>query len=157
MVGKIDIDQFSKKKAKPEKPKEEKAAPTVAKEEPKPEEHPDEPVYDDANITEEPTVDEIPVEDISEDHIEEAEEIIKADVEKLSGPTVVGRIDLGSMNQRTRPPRKTKEQKKEERKQRFESNKPAPVTNKEGQAAASPEGSAPVQDENIEKPHTAQG
>ena len=37
---------------------------------------------------------------------------------------MVGRIDLDSLNQRTRPPKKTKEQRKEERKEKFHFQKP---------------------------------
>jgi translation initiation factor IF-2 len=43
---------------------------------------------------------------------------------------VVGKIDLDSLNQRTRPPKKTKEQRQEERKERFQQQKqtePKPV------------------------------
>ncbi len=45
---------------------------------------------------------------------------VRTEVEKISAPTVVGKIDLSSMNQRTRPPRKTKEQREEERKAKIE-------------------------------------
>jgi len=40
------------------------------------------------------------------------------DVDKLKGPKVVGKIDLDSMNLKTRPDKKTKKEKEEERKKR---------------------------------------
>jgi translation initiation factor IF-2 len=48
----------------------------------------------------------------------EAEEPLTSRGEMDSDIRVVGRIDLDSINQRTRPPKKTKEQRKEERKER---------------------------------------
>lgn len=51
------------------------------------------------------------------------DELIKAEVEKLEDVKVVGKIDLGSLNQRTRPARKSKEEKEKERKERTGSKK----------------------------------
>jgi translation initiation factor IF-2 len=56
-------------------------------------------------------------EEIMEDFEEDEEDkFIETKIEKINGPTVVGKIDLESMNQRTRPPKKTREQREKERK-----------------------------------------
>ncbi|MBN2664627.1 MAG: translation initiation factor IF-2 [Bacteroidales bacterium] len=48
----------------------------------------------------------------------EVKHIETEDIEKLKGPTVVGKIDLKSMNLKTRPDKKTKKEKEDERKKR---------------------------------------
>lgn len=59
---------------------------------------------------------------------------IKTDIPKVDGPNVVGKIDLTTINQRTRPPKKTKKQKEEERrardKKRDEKNEKANADNR---------------------------
>ncbi len=54
---------------------------------------------------------------------------IKDDVEKLKGPTVVGKIDLTSMNLKTRPDKKTKKEKEDERKKRQQGQNKGKKTN----------------------------
>ena len=116
VVGKIDIEGINKpKKVEPEKPKpkEEKPVQPIKKE---PEE-----VQVKAKVQPEPKI-VPPVEPIQEAPIEkekEIEEPLTSRGEEMdSDIRVVGRIDLDSINQRTRPPKKTKEQRKEERKVR---------------------------------------
>ncbi len=70
--------------------------------------------------------------------IPEVEEALTSRGEIETDIRVVGRIDLDSINQRTRPPKKTKKQKEAERKERQQQNKPSEVvmeaeeTSKEG-------------------------
>ena len=118
-VGKIDLDSLNKKpKAKPaEEPKEEEKPveeePVIVEEEP---------------IIEEPAVEE-PEEEVT--MVEEAEEDTpveeKLEVEEVpvSRPrvenkvNVVGKIDLDSLNQQTRPKKKSKEELRKEREEKY--------------------------------------
>lgn len=50
---------------------------------------------------------------------EEDQKFIETKIEKINGPTVVGKIDLESMNQRTRPPKKSREEREKERKEKL--------------------------------------
>ena len=118
-VGKIDLDSLNKKpKAKPaEEPKEEEKPveeePVIVEEEP---------------IIEEPAVEE-PEEEVT--MVEEAEEDTpveeKVEVEEapVSRPrvenkvNVVGKIDLDSLNQQTRPKKKSKEELRKEREEKY--------------------------------------
>ena len=118
-VGKIDLDSLNKKpKAKPaEEPKEEEKPveeePVMVEEEP---------------IIEEPAVEE-PEEEVT--MVEEAEEDTpveeKLEVEEapVSRPrvenkvNVVGKIDLDSLNQQTRPKKKSKEELRKEREEKY--------------------------------------
>ena len=118
-VGKIDLDSLNKKpKAKPaEEPKEEEKPveeePVIVEEEP---------------IIEEPAVEE-PEEEVT--MVEEAEEETsveeKVEVEEapVSRPrvenkvNVVGKIDLDSLNQQTRPKKKSKEELRKEREEKY--------------------------------------
>ena len=118
-VGKIDLDSLNKKpKAKPaeepveeEKPVEEE--PVIVEEEP---------------IIEEPAVEE-PEEEVT--MVEEAEEdtpveeIVEVEEAPVSRPrvenkvNVVGKIDLDSLNQQTRPKKKSKEELRKEREEKY--------------------------------------
>lgn len=81
-------------------------------------------VEDNKEITEEK-----PEQDINNDTDDENEDkndvnhIETEDVEKLKGPKVVGKIDLGSMNLKTRPDKKSKKEREEERKKRQQQNR----------------------------------
>ena len=115
-VGKINLDELNKKPIakKEEKNKEEKA---VAKEEPKkaePEkviEQPKKEVAVEENVI---------AEAVAENNVEIEEESVfslrKAPIE--SNVTVIGKIDLSSINQQTRPKKKTKDEKKKEREEK---------------------------------------
>ncbi len=106
VVGKIDLE---KKKKEEEKPK------------PKVEEP----------VEEKPVVEKKKTETIVQKEEPVKEEIVSEEKEKFSddldeskdGPKVVGKIDLESMNQKTRPTRKSKEEKDKERKARGEKEK----------------------------------
>ncbi|MBR4919896.1 MAG: translation initiation factor IF-2 [Prevotella sp.] len=96
-VGKIDLSSIGKKPA--------------AKSEPTSETSPvEEPVVEPAeDINEEPFVDSEPEEDIQEE---------TADTSAAGGVKVVGKIDLSSLNQSTRPKKKTKEERRKEREEK---------------------------------------
>ena len=118
-VGKIDLDSLNKKpKAKPaEEPKEEE---TPVEEEPV--------IVEEEPIIEEPAVQE-PEEEVT--MVEEAEEdtpveeIVEVEEAPVSRPrvenkvNVVGKIDLDSLNQQTRPKKKSKEELRKEREEKY--------------------------------------
>lgn len=100
VIGKIDIDKKKEKeKVKVEEIKEE----TIVKEEPK----------------EEPK--EILKEEAPQPEIKK--ESKAAEKDKGKTVKVIGKIDLDAMNQKTRPARKTKEEKEKERQQKFDQNR----------------------------------
>ena len=100
VLGKIDLDQLKPKK-KIEKAPEEK----VVKEE----------VPEKEGKAEVPA----PKEEIKEEEIvEEEPQEVQTNIPKVDEVKVVGKIDLSSINQKTRPSKKTKKQKEEERKER---------------------------------------
>ncbi len=115
VVGKIDIDKLSPSKKQPVQPvhKEEKAPPEVVEdksevvqhEEPKTEHEPVAPVFD-------PELE-------PAQHAEELvqEDFLKPEIKDVE-VKVVGKIDLDSMNQRTRPPKRTREQLESDRRSR---------------------------------------
>ena len=118
-VGKIDLDSLNKK-AKP------------AQEEPKEEVKP---VEVEEKVVEEPVVEEPVVETpvVEVAAVEEAEEPTPAEPEEEEAPVsrpkvenkvnVVGKIDLDSLNQQTRPKKKSKEELRKEREEKYPSKK----------------------------------
>lgn len=102
VVGKIDLEK-KKEKEKKEEPE------VVVPEKPK----------------HEPKVEEVIPEPVVEPEVEEKQIFVipKKKVEEEPGVKVVGRIDLDSMNQRTRPAKKSKEEKEKERRARDEENR----------------------------------
>ena len=127
-VGKIDLDSLNKKpKAKPqEEPKEQPI------EEPKVEEKPVE-VEKEEIVAAEPVVEEAPVVETPKEEpvtiVEKAEEPTPAKPEVEEAPVsrpkvenkvnVVGKIDLDSLNQQTRPKKKSKEELRKEREEKY--------------------------------------
>lgn len=127
-VGKIDLDSLNKKpKAKPqEEPKEQ------PKEEPKVEEKPVE-VEKEEIVAAEPVVEEAPVVETPKEEpvaiVEKAEEAAPAQPVVEEAPVsrpkvenkvnVVGKIDLDSLNQQTRPKKKSKEELRKEREEKY--------------------------------------
>ncbi|MBN2484517.1 MAG: translation initiation factor IF-2 [Bacteroidales bacterium] len=105
VVGKIDLEKKKEKKEEPKQPIEEK--------QPEPEEAPSISVEQEPAVMEETT---------SADAETPAKPIVKKPEEEPS-VKVVGRIDLDSMNQRTRPAKKSKEEKEKERKARDEESR----------------------------------
>ncbi len=139
VVGKIDIEGIGKPKKIEHKPaqepvhKEEKQVPHTKQEpaaeplKPKPKQEP------------KPVIVEDVVEDIIEEPVVEESEPLTTKPELDSEIKVVGRIDLDSINQRTRPPKKTKEQRKEERKERQQQSRPVSSTSEDIESVAEAE------------------
>ncbi|MGD9992807.1 MAG: translation initiation factor IF-2 [Salinivirgaceae bacterium] len=124
VVGKIDLET-KKAKAAPQEPK--KPEKEESKPEPKAAEKKKEPV-----ATKEPEVVEPEKAAVPEKAVEEANEEIKTKIEQLEDVKVIGRIDLEQLNQKTRPARKSKEEKAKERKDREKVRKPGDSSEKEG-------------------------
>ncbi len=139
IVGKMNIEKKEKKK---QEPKQEETKPKV-------------PVTPETKIDEPVSVEKEPVEaetvleqepEVSEEEIQEEEiEVLKPEIKDVE-VKVVGKIDLDSMNQRTRPPRKTKEEKETERKARIaarqkESEISKPISPEDSEEGLSDEGS----------------
>ncbi len=137
IVDKIDINDLPGQKKKPaEKPAAEKsqpkpapAEPPVAEVEPKPVEKKEEitkTVVPAETPSSEPMVAKEKTEQIQEPIKEQTapvvtevvQEHIKTDVPKVDEPKVIGKIDLGQLNTKTRPAKKTREEKDNERKLR---------------------------------------
>lgn len=129
-VGKIDLDSLnSSKKAKvePAQPKEEEPAP-VEKE--KEEIIEQEPVKLEQPKEEEP-IEEVRNEDVEvfapqlevevKDSDKEEDNVIRLSKELKTNINVIGKIDLSTINQQTRPKKKSKEERKKEREQRNKS------------------------------------
>lgn len=125
VVGKIDLDSVQpKKREEREKPKVIKKGDLQAKqqeeekkEKPKVEEvsKPVEPKKE----PEQPQKEEQPKAEVGEKEEEKAEpKEVQTNIPKVDEVKVVGKIDLSSINQKTRPTKKTKKQKEEERKER---------------------------------------
>ena len=137
-LGKIDLDSLNGKKpaAKPavEPAKEEKAAPKAAAESPVKKEvskeevkvadvKPEPKVEEKAEPKAEPVVEvksETPETPQLEEEAEKAPEVYKLKTEQKAVPNlnVVGKIDLDSLNQSTRPKKKTKEERRKEREEK---------------------------------------
>lgn len=130
-VGKIDLDSLnSSKKAKvePVQPKEEEPAP-VEKE--KEEIIEQEPVKLEQPKEEEPIEEEVRKEGVEvfvpqlevdvKDSDKEEDNVIRLSKELKTNINVVGKIDLSTINQQTRPKKKSKEERKKEREQRNKS------------------------------------
>ncbi|HEY4789233.1 MAG TPA: translation initiation factor IF-2 [Bacteroidales bacterium] len=123
VVGKIDIEGIGKQKKEEPAPK-----PKVEKQEVQPKEESVEEVVIPKPVQEpEPVVAEEKEPEPMEEVEEVEEEPLTTKPELDSEIKVVGRIDLDSLNQRTRPPKKTREQRKEERKERQQQGKPVPA------------------------------
>jgi len=132
IVGKIDLEpkkihKEEQKKVHKEEPKQE----VVSKEEPqkvevkqeekkkvehktKSEVSVEKPVVEEKQKPKEPLASQEPKEDL-----------IKTQIEQLEDVKVIGRIDLSTLNQKTRPARKSKEERDKERKDRVQSRRPA--------------------------------
>jgi translation initiation factor IF-2 len=142
VVGKIELEQ---KKAKQQVHPEKQAAPVAPiekpiKEHPKKEtskEHVEKPPVKTAKPVDEKPVEKVVPESPIEPKVKEVPDEIKTKFEQLEDVKVVGRIDLELLNQKTRPSRKTKEEKTKERKDREFVRKPAEPAKPE--ASATPE------------------
>ena len=130
-VGKIDLDSLnSSKKAKvePAQPKEEEPAPLEREKEEIIEQ---EPVKLEQPKEEEPIEEEVRKEDVEvfapqlevdvKDSDKEEDNVIRLSKELKTNINVIGKIDLSTINQQTRPKKKSKEERKKEREQRNKS------------------------------------
>ncbi len=79
----------------------------------------------------------------------EEEDPAKKEAEKLEGPTVVGKIDLSTINQKTRPEKK-KEEPKEKEEPKVKKEKPAKVEEKKIEKKEKPKAEE-VKEEKLEK------
>jgi translation initiation factor IF-2 len=137
VLGKIDLDQFKpkKKEAKPVEKPIEKAVekPTVKVEEPVKE---IEKIVEETPVVKEivsavelPKEEKIEKKPVTEQKVEVPavkstsapvqEEMMEMEVPKVDEVKVIGKIDLKNINQRTRPAKKTREEKEKERKERL--------------------------------------
>jgi translation initiation factor IF-2 len=119
VVGKVDLESLNKPAPKPEKKKPEEK---IEKEKSEKEEKPVKTVEPADTKKEE---EKIPVEEPSEKEVEPVEKpeeskekTIETEVPKVEELKVVGRIDLDSLNQKTRPAKKSRKEKEKERKER---------------------------------------
>lgn len=121
VVGKIDLDSFQPKKRegkptviKKGDQKSEETKPVKPKEEEKQQEAPK------AEVSKPAEPKPAPEEAIPAKEEKQAESIedVQTNIPKVDEVKVVGRIDLSSINQKTRPTKKTKKQKEDERKER---------------------------------------
>jgi translation initiation factor IF-2 len=112
VLGKIDVDKLSPRKTTPVQKEEPAPAKPAAKEAVPPPPPAAPPVAE--QETEAPPVTETRVE---ETVAQEKEVFLRPEIKDVE-VKVVGKIDLDSMNQRTRPPKKTREQLEKERKSR---------------------------------------
>ncbi len=122
VLRKINLDDLKPKK-KVEKVKEEPKAEPVKKE------VKEEPVEEKKK---EKVQEKIVKEQATEQVAEEPKEV-KTDIPKVDEVKVVGKIDLSTINQKTRPAKKTKKQKEEERKERIKLKKASKAEKSNGE------------------------
>jgi translation initiation factor IF-2 len=130
ILGKIDVDKITP----PKKKTVEKVSPTpqqeeiISKAEKEPETEKEKTVVDNLPL---PVIEEIPDKVVleKEELAEEKENFLKPEIKELE-VKVVGKIDLDAMNQRTRPPKKSKLQKEEERKAKIAARRKESATGK---------------------------
>ena len=149
IVDKIDINDLPGQKKKPaEKPVAEKPQPKAESAEPAKAEVEQKPVEKKEEITKtvvstetptsEPMVAEEKKENIQEPKKEQSapvvtevvQEHIKTDIPKVDEPKVIGKIDLGQLNTKTRPAKKTREERDTERKLRKNKDREPSVSDK---------------------------
>lgn len=146
VLGKIDLDNLHKKKEEPEHPETEQkpAAETTAREKIQVIKKKKQELSEPGKVPEKRTE---PVEtpkaeaepEVAKEQTrpEEPQEV-PTHIPKVEEVKVVGRIDLSSINQKTRPAKKTKKQKEDERREREKQRR---QTQKEQQAAQAPQAS----------------
>jgi translation initiation factor IF-2 len=128
VVGKVDLESLKKPAKKVEKTEPEKTE--IQPEEEKPQEieetkktgKPEEPVKPAEKEEEKVQPEKAPEPEIKEEEEKEQkkteEEIIETEVPKVDVLKVVGKIDLDSLNQKTRPAKKSRKEREKERKER---------------------------------------
>lgn len=121
VVGKVDLESQKKPVKKEEKPEPEKAKIQPEKEKPKKEEKPVEAAKPAEKKEEEKPQPEkaSQKEEIVEKEPEKTEQkIIETEIPKVDELKVIGKIDLDSLNQKTRPAKKSRKEREKERKER---------------------------------------
>ncbi len=93
-----------------------------------------------------PVIEEIVKEPVAEPVLKEEIEEIHTEVPKVDDVKVVGRIDLTSINQRTRPAKKTRKEKEKERKERYKKKTPSSKISK-----------SDIQEPGVEEPEIKKG
>ena len=137
VIGKIDLENISGVKKKKEEEVPQKSEPVQEKKQPeeKPEEKPKVQSEVKAEVkpeaTPEPETPKVEKQEEEKPKVEKEsekkEEVIKTDVPKVEEIKVVGRIDLKNINQKTRPAKKSREEKEKERLERIKQrNAPPP-------------------------------
>ncbi len=81
----------------------------------------------------------------------EEEEVEKKETEKLDGPTVIGKIDLEGVNQKTRPSKKEKEEKPEEEKEKPVAEEKAKEEKPEKKKQKEEEPEETIENQDVEK------
>ncbi len=130
VVDKIDLDKInhkkSKEKVKEEQPKEEVKETEVKEETSTPKKEEVQKPVEKIETTKEEVVEEIKEEKVVAEKVEEKKEEIpekpteetpvvkNQEVADNKGPKVIGKVDLSTMNQKTRPAKKSRKQRKEE-------------------------------------------
>ncbi|HLO58579.1 MAG TPA: translation initiation factor IF-2 [Bacteroidales bacterium] len=149
VLGKIDMDKLipRKKPVEKEKEKEEKKEPEVQVKPPKPVEPPPPPPPPPPTVEEIPPEPEKPAVEEPQPEVrpEPVEDFIKPEIKDVE-VKVVGKIDLDSMNQRTRPPKKTREQLEKERRSRMPAQQPREERNHQPEERPQQAGSQNRQD-----------
>ncbi len=128
VVGKVDLESLKKPAKKVEKAEPEKTDIQPKEKPPKEEkpqkaekgEKPDEPAKPAEKQKEkpQPEVAPEPEAEAEKEHKKNEEEIIETEVPKVDELKVVGKIDLDSLNQKTRPAKKSRKEREKERKER---------------------------------------
>jgi translation initiation factor IF-2 len=121
VVGKVDLHSLNKPAKKVEKAEQEKPEEKPEARKEQEDEKPAESVKPAAKIEEKPEVKETQIEDTPARHekSEKTEEkTIETEVPKVEELKVIGKIDLDSINQKTRPAKKSRKEREKERKER---------------------------------------
>lgn len=125
VVGKVDLESLKKPAKKAEKPAPEKAKPEAEEEKPQEVDLPkEEPVkaVEKEQEKEQEQVQQTEVPQVEAEAKKEPEkteeEIIETEIPKVDELKVIGRIDLDSLNQKTRPAKKSRKEREKERKER---------------------------------------
>jgi len=140
VVGKIDLDSLNQK-TRPEKKtkKQREEEQKLAEETKKPKAKKEEPKKEEAKPVEKKEVKEEPVEQpkVEEEIKDKQPELYKSEIKKLSGPTVIGKIDLPAPKEKKKEPVASSDDQKNKKKKRKRIHKDkgkVDVTKKEGQA-----------------------
>ena len=146
VVGKVDLDSLKKPAKKTEKAKTVKPEKEPAKKDEKPVE-PEKPVIKE----EKPEPVKAPEEVAKPEKEPEKpkEDTIETEIPRVDELKVIGKIDLDSLNQKTRPAKKSRKEREKERKERRRPKTAAPKVEGKTTETAKPSGSTPKKEEEI--------